>query len=186
MSIELRVLMQCFKGWIPFLYSCRMGGRICGYYLGNLLCGLFSTIRGSNEMQWIDVSLYLTQNCCHFADIFKCIFFNENVWLSLTFSLNFAPKVPIDNIPALIQIMGWHRTGDTPLSEPMTVDLLTHICVDQSQWVKCLVTINDISLKTADLRAQPSLPRALGYFRNANTHLIVFILNFEISIFVNM
>ena len=73
----------------------------------------------------------------HFADdIFKRIFFNENVWLSIKISLKFVPKGPINNIPALVQIMAWHRWGDKPLSEPMMVSLPTHICVTRPQWVK--------------------------------------------------
>ena len=59
-------------------------------------------------------------------DIFKCIFFNENVWISIKISLKFVPKGPINNIPALVQIMAWRRPGDKPLSEPMMVSLLTH------------------------------------------------------------
>ena len=77
------------------------------------------------------------QNGPHFADdIFKCIFLNENVWISLTISLKFVPKVWIDNSPALVQIMAWHRSGDKPLFEPMMVGLLMHICVTRPQWVK--------------------------------------------------
>ena len=46
------------------------------------------------------------QNGRHFADnIFKCIFLDENVWISLKISLKFVPKGPINNIPALLQIM---------------------------------------------------------------------------------
>ena len=45
---------------------------------------------------------------------------------------------PINNIPALVQIMAWRQLGDKPLSEPMMVLLLTHICVTRPQWVKCL------------------------------------------------
>ena len=45
-------------------------------------------------------------------------------------------KGPINNIPALVQIMAWRRPGDKRLSEPMMVSLLTHICVTRSQWVK--------------------------------------------------
>ena len=60
------------------------------------------------------------QNGHHFTDdIFKCIFLNENVWISIKISLNFVPKGP----------------GDKPLSEPMMVSLLTHICVTRPQWV---------------------------------------------------
>ena len=74
------------------------------------------------------------QNGRHFADdIFKCIFLNENVRISIKISLKFVPKDPINNIPALVQIMAWHRPGDKPLSEPMMVTLLTHICVTRPQ-----------------------------------------------------
>ena len=61
---------------------------------------------------------------------------NENVWISIKISLNFVPKVPINNIPALVQIMAWRRSGDKPLSESMVDSLLTHICVTRPQWVK--------------------------------------------------
>ena len=72
----------------------------------------------------------------HFADdIFKCIFLNENAWILLGISLKFVSKVQINNIPALVQIMAWRRPGDKPLSEPMVVSLLTHICVTRPQWV---------------------------------------------------
>ena len=72
----------------------------------------------------------------HFTDdIFACILFNENCCILIKFSLKYVRKVPIDNNPALIQIMAWRRSGDTLLSEPMMVSLLTHICVTRPQWV---------------------------------------------------
>ena len=50
------------------------------------------------------------QNGRHFPDdIFKCIFLNENVWISLQISLKFVPKGPINSNPALVQIMAWRR-----------------------------------------------------------------------------
>ena len=65
-------------------------------------------------------TLRLRQNGRHFPDnIFKWIFFNENVSLSITISLKFVPKVQINIIPALVQIMAWHQIGNKPLSEPM-------------------------------------------------------------------
>ena len=77
------------------------------------------------------------QDGCHFPDdIFRCIFLNENIWIAINISLSFVPKGPIDNIPALAQIMAWRRPGDKPLSETMMVILLTHICVTRPQWVK--------------------------------------------------
>ena len=76
------------------------------------------------------------QNRRHFADaIFKCIFLNENVWLPIKISLKFVPQGPINNIPALVQMMAWRRPGDKPLSGPMMVRLPTHICVTRPQWV---------------------------------------------------
>ena len=68
-------------------------------------------------------------------DIFKCIFLNENIWISIKISLKFVPKGPINNIPLLVQIMAWHRSGDKPLFEPVMESLLTHICVTRPQWV---------------------------------------------------
>ena len=83
------------------------------------------------------------QNGRHFADdIFKCIFLNENTWISLNISLKFVPKFRINNIPALVQIMAWRRPGDKPLSEPMMDNLLTHICVTRPQWINFHVSSN--------------------------------------------
>ena len=77
------------------------------------------------------------QNGRHIADdILKCIFLNENVWIPIKISLKFVPKGPINNIPALVQIMAWCRPGNKPLSEPMMVRLPTHICIAWPQWVK--------------------------------------------------
>ena len=77
------------------------------------------------------------QNGRHFADdIFKRIFLNGKIWISINISLRFVPRGPMDNIPALVQIMAWRRPGDKPLSGPMMVSLLTHICDTRPQWVK--------------------------------------------------
>ena len=74
------------------------------------------------------------QNGRHFADdILKCIFLNENVRILIKISLRCVPKDPINNIPALVQIMAWRRPGDKPLSESMMVSLLTHICVTRPE-----------------------------------------------------
>ena len=60
------------------------------------------------------------QNDRHFPDnIFKCIFLNENVQITIKISLKFVNKGPISNIPALDQIMAWRRPGNKPLSELM-------------------------------------------------------------------
>ena len=76
------------------------------------------------------------QNGGNFSDdIFNCIFLNENVLISIQISLKFVPKGPIKNMPALVSIMAWRRIGNKPLSEPIVVSLLTHICATRPQWV---------------------------------------------------
>ena len=81
----------------------------------------------------------------HFADdIFKCIFLNKNAWISTKISLKFVSGVPINDIPALVQIRTWHLPGDKPLSEPIMVRLPTHICITRPQWVKDLSTWNHL------------------------------------------
>ena len=57
------------------------------------------------------------------------------MWISIKISLKFVPKGPINNIPALVQIMAWRRPGDKPLSEAVMVRLPTHISVTRPQWV---------------------------------------------------
>ena len=99
----------------------------CWYRTGELGC----------IMHWDINILRPRRNEQHFPDdIFKHIFFNENVWISIKISLKFVPKGPINNIPVLVKIMAWRRSGDKPLSEPMMVSLPTHICVTRPQWVK--------------------------------------------------
>ena len=75
------------------------------------------------------------------ANIFQTTFSNafswkENVWIAIKISLKFVPRGLINNIPASVQIMAWRRPGDKPLSEPMLVSPLTHICISWPQWVK--------------------------------------------------
>ena len=58
-------------------------------------------------------------------------------------SKKFVPKGPIYNIPWLVQIMIGRRPGAKPISEPMMVSLLTHICVTQPKWVNSLATVSE-------------------------------------------
>ena len=104
-----------------------------------LKCGLFHSRKGIWKCQLLDGSHFVfifelragspssnirclthwSRDGCHFADdIFKCIFFNENILISLKIILQFVPKFP----PTLAQIMAWRQPGDKPLSEPMMVD----------------------------------------------------------------
>ena len=83
-------------------------------------------------------TLKLKQNGRHFADdTLKCIFLDENIWISINISLKFVPKGPVNNIPVLVQIMAWRQPSDKLLSEPMMVSLLMHKCIIGPQQVKC-------------------------------------------------
>ena len=105
---------------------------------------------GVTGPQWINI-LRPRQNGRHYADdMFKCIFLNENVWISIKISLKFVPKGPINNIPLLVQIMAWRRSGDKPLSESMVIRLPTHICVTRPQWVNSLWTSDAIWLHRSE------------------------------------
>ena len=52
-------------------------------------------------------------------NIFKCIFLNDNDSFPIPISLKFVARSPINNKPALVQVMAWHQTGDKPLPELM-------------------------------------------------------------------
>ena len=101
------------------------------------------TVKLTSDRVLLFNSLRPRQNGRNFADdTFNRIFVNENVRISVEISLKFVPKGPINDIPALIQIMAWRRPGDNSLSEPVMVSLPTHICVNRHiyitrpQWVK--------------------------------------------------
>ena len=44
---------------------------------------------------------------------------NENFCIFIQISLKFVSKNPIDNNPALVQVMAWRWWGDKPLPEPV-------------------------------------------------------------------
>ena len=73
--------------------------------------------------------------------------------MSIKIALKFAPNGPINNIPALVQIMTWRRSGDKPLSGPVMVSSRTHICIYDTLDHQILLNklkyydVNDISLK---------------------------------------
>ena len=59
----------------------------------------------------------------HFLE-WKCVNFDWNLTEVCSY------KGPTNKIPALVQIMVWHRPGDKPL-----IGLLTHKCATLLQWV---------------------------------------------------
>ena len=65
--------------------------------------------------------------------------------------MKFVPKGPINNVPALVQIMAWRRPGDKTLCEQILVSLQTHIWVTQSQWVQSVLENLTVCSKTWSL-----------------------------------
>ena len=120
--------------WRPFCLCLNVLNAMCDDVLAHCITGscyrlwtgriLFNTLR-------------LRQNGRHFPDnIFKCIFWDENVRISIDISIIFVPKGPINNIPSLAQT----RPGAKPFSESMQwwLNLLTHIWVTRPWWVNSL------------------------------------------------
>ena len=104
---------------------------MCGvvFMVANTCCVIQAIIDGCyiNTMKPI-------QNGCLFAnDMFKCIFFIQNVRISLRISLKFVPKGPINNIAALVQIMAWPLVGAKLLSEPMMVRIPMHVSLSLNE-----------------------------------------------------
>ena len=130
--IDVMIMIGMYANWSPgydILWVC--------YFVMMYFCQLHMSV--INTMR-------LRQNGRHFADdIFKCIFLNENIRISIKISLKFVLKDPINNIPALVQIMARRRPGDKPLSEPMMVSLLTHICITRPQRVKAVLMSDETS-----------------------------------------
>ena len=50
-------------------------------------------------------------------DIFKCIFLNENDRIQIQISLKFVSRSPIDNKPALVQVMALSQMNEPMLTQ---------------------------------------------------------------------
>ena len=137
LQFQLTVLVSlnvwCVRRPVPAFSVCQASRRMAGNAKVTLQCRSMDAI----VYQIIDnTTLRPRWNRRYFwDDIFKCIFLNENILISITTSLKFIPKGPINIIQALVQIMAWRRPGDKPLSEPMMIILLTLVCVTRPQWV---------------------------------------------------
>ena len=71
-------------------------------------------------------------------------------YISIEISLKFVPKGPINNIPALVQIMAWRRSGDKPLSEPMMASpgliywhIYASLCLNELNHISQLIIRQD-------------------------------------------
>ena len=97
------------------------------------------SLKGKDTLSDSLTTLRQRQHGRHFADdIFKRIFLNENVLISINISLKFIPKGPLDNMSALVQIMAWWWKGSSHYLNQWWLNLMMHIRVTQPQWVTSL------------------------------------------------
>ena len=104
-------------------------------------------LQSQEQVDKID-TLRPRQNGRHLAvDILKCIFLNENVWISTRISLKIFPWGLIDNTYALVQIMAWRQTGDKPLSDPMVGQFIdAYMCHSASMSYETKYNISSYSI----------------------------------------
>ena len=80
----------------------------------NLLMHIYVT-----RSQWVNSSPLDKMAATSADDNFKCIFLNENDRIPIRFSLKFVLRSPVDNTPALVQVMACRLFGAKPLPERM-------------------------------------------------------------------
>ena len=111
-----------------------------------------STFNGTDVFRFLEImvmGMWTTNHNCwlrnirdKIATISQVTFSNVISWKKIfEFQLKYhwsksVPKGPTNNIPALVQMLAWRRPGDKPLSEPVVVSLLTHVCVTWPEWVQ--------------------------------------------------
>ena len=64
------------------------------------------------------------------------------ILILITMLLRFVPNGPINNIPALIEIITRRRPGNKPLSEPVMIRSLMLICFTQPQGYEMIEHVN--------------------------------------------
>ena len=107
----------CYYFWHCYRHYCRYLHLYCKHQY-HYYTYWFLAVSNYKFISFDSVNTLRTgQHGSHFADdTFKRIFLNENVLISIKIPLKFVPQGPINNIPALVQIMAWRRPGDKPLS----------------------------------------------------------------------
>ena len=125
----ITIKFQMTLGFVMYVITFRMIASIC--------CQCTMSMRLTRQChthyhgihQRFDITGSLTHWGWHkMAAYFLKTFSYAFSWMKIIkISLKFVPKGPINNIPALVQIMAWQRPGAKPFSEPMMFSLLKHI-----------------------------------------------------------
>ena len=107
------------------------------------------------------------QNGCLFADdIFKCIFFNENITISIRIPLKSVSKCPIDNKSPMVQLMAWRPTGDMALYELM----LTQFTAVYMREMSSMIFGLECQFRLFAVHAEPHCSHAIMHTHVPITH----------------
>ena len=75
-------------------------------------------------------------------DNFKCIFLNKNGIIPIRFSPKFVPRTPIDNKPALVNVMAWRQQAISHYLNQCWPSSLAHIsCCEHHQFCRSALSI---------------------------------------------
>ena len=149
MVVPLKSASYIRKVWDVVCHVVHISSWRCQIHiLQSKLLGMVATTISITWRGGIFSTLWTGQN----GSISQMIFPYKFSWMKMyEFRYDFTevfPKVEIHNIPALVQNMAWCWPGDKPLSGPIMVSLLTHICVTRLHWVftKLLIISRNFSV----------------------------------------
>ena len=114
-EIPWNITCTCTEPWLVLILYYTLGVLLNSMEIGDIWhvhSMVPWNIQWKSTFTWCHNTLRPRQNGRHFADIFKRIFWNENISILIKISLKFVPKGSINKIPALVQIMAWRRPGD--------------------------------------------------------------------------
>ena len=114
---------------LPLVYNLLNGAHHAGRTSAKQLMDLATQTGPLTHLPLGKMAASLADDNC------KCIFFNENDRIPVRISLKFVPRSPIDNKPALVQVMACHLFSIKPLPEPMLAycQMLTQV-TDAYMW----------------------------------------------------
>ena len=97
-------------------------------------------------------------------DIFRCIFLNEYVWISIKISLKFVPEGPINNIPHWFRYWLGADEATSHYLDQCCSSLLTQVCVTRPQCIEWVVALYVMTTSNFDvyqpmMHPQSTLPR---------------------------
>ena len=126
----------CLTSMIEELHELSPAGKMTySYWSGsktNCCCVASSDIKQTTLLEKRVLTHWGRDKMAAISHMFKCIFFNENISISIKISLKIVSNV---------QMMAWRRSGDKPLFEPMVISLVTHINVTRHQWIKWMLVL---------------------------------------------